>query len=253
MSLQGQHDVVRNESGFVAGMAPEVTFGSSDLASLMQPTAKEALVSPDRKTVITHSSLASFVDGFTLPLQPKLSTQITGLRKPVACIALPNGPLLAAVTLAVANRYVAAPVSGESNLGAEQFKSDVLQSGAQCILTTAESAERLELAGAEWLVEHRVEVFVLETASTPGNELSTLESLKLKRLDGMWATMGGTQPEPNMGDDISIILFTSGTSGTKKVVPITTRNILSGVRFVVESWALTKEDVCLNMMPLHHV
>ena len=49
------------------------------------------------------------------------------------------------------------------------------------------------------------------------------------------------------------MLFTSGTNGMEKMVPLSIHTLLSGVAFVIESWHLTNEDVCLNMMPLNHV
>ena len=58
---------------------------------------------------------------------------------------------------------------------------------------------------------------------------------------------------PNSGDDIAIILFTSGTSGTKKLVPITTYNLIAGTIATMESVELSETDTCLNMMPLNHV
>lgn len=58
---------------------------------------------------------------------------------------------------------------------------------------------------------------------------------------------------PNKADDIGLILFTSGTSGTKKVVSLTVHSIIAGIVFVIDSWGLTTSDVCLNMMPLYHV
>jgi long-subunit acyl-CoA synthetase (AMP-forming) len=58
---------------------------------------------------------------------------------------------------------------------------------------------------------------------------------------------------PNEADDIGLILFTSGTSGAKKVVPLTIHSIITGVVFVMDSWGLGEADMCLNMMPLYHV
>ena len=57
----------------------------------------------------------------------------------------------------------------------------------------------------------------------------------------------------NRAEDIGLVLFTSGTSGSKKVVPLKMHSIVAGIVFVMESWGLTAKDVCLNMMPLYHV
>mgnify|MGYP006195335761 CR=1 FL=1 len=50
-----------------------------------------------------------------------------------------------------------------------------------------------------------------------------------------------------------LLLHTSGTSGTKKLVPYTLDTLLVGVGCIVSAWALTPSDVCLNMMPLFHI
>lgn len=53
--------------------------------------------------------------------------------------------------------------------------------------------------------------------------------------------------------DAILILATSGTSGTKKIVPYTLETIVIGAACVAASWALGPSDVNLNMMPLFHV
>jgi long-subunit acyl-CoA synthetase (AMP-forming) len=63
----------------------------------------------------------------------------------------------------------------------------------------------------------------------------------------------GFQPRPNKLDDVSVIFFTSGTRGTKKVVPLLMHSFLSGAAEVIGSWALTGRDTWLNMMPLYHM
>ncbi|PWY85535.1 hypothetical protein BO83DRAFT_443384 [Aspergillus eucalypticola CBS 122712] len=57
----------------------------------------------------------------------------------------------------------------------------------------------------------------------------------------------------NGPNDLAIILATSGTSGTKKLVPITLFNLLVSTTFTMDSLGLDTESRCLNMMPLHHV
>jgi len=53
--------------------------------------------------------------------------------------------------------------------------------------------------------------------------------------------------------DIALVLHTSGTSGKKKMVPYTLETLCVGAACIMDSWALTAQDVCLNMMPLFHV
>lgn len=50
-----------------------------------------------------------------------------------------------------------------------------------------------------------------------------------------------------------LVLFTSGTSGTKKLVPYTLESLIVGAGCIIQSWDLTALDVAFNMMPLFHV
>jgi long-subunit acyl-CoA synthetase (AMP-forming) len=213
------------------------------LAGFIDVSEKPALHFPDGSGNITYRTLRQFVDEFDLGLGGGVT--VSSAPKPVVCIALPNGPVLAATAIAVANRYTAAPVN--LAVGPEQFQADVLQFGASAIITTKQDAAKMCLDGDSWIKQYGIDLFYIEfderhmrpfVCSSDGRVLVSKPQ---------------TSTEPSIADDIAIILFTSGTSGTKKIVPITVHSIVCGVAFVINSWALTREDVCLNMMPLYHM
>lgn len=54
-------------------------------------------------------------------------------------------------------------------------------------------------------------------------------------------------------NDKVLVLNTSGTSGKKKVIVYTLKKLVWGAQSVAKSWALTENDVNLNMMPLCHI
>ncbi|KAF4337287.1 coenzyme a synthetase [Fusarium beomiforme] len=207
----------------------------SSFAQFIGHDDKPALRAPTNEDVITHRELRHFVDNFQLPVQ-------TLDKRPIVSIALPNGPLLAATCIAVTTYYTASPINPAA--GPEQFRSDILQAGADFILTTKDEYVKLEL-DAYWVSENKIQVFIMNWTRDEG--------ISLKTLDGDAVSTHETEKLPNKADDIGLILFTSGTSGTKKVVPLTVHSIIAGVAFVIESWGLTSEDICLNMMPLYHV
>ncbi|EXK27290.1 hypothetical protein FOMG_16109 [Fusarium oxysporum f. sp. melonis 26406] len=196
---------------------------------------KPALRAPTDEDVITHRELRQFVDNFQLPAD-------ASDKKPVVSIALPNGPLLAATCIAVTTYYTASPINPAA--GAEQFRADILQARADFILTTKDEYEKLQL-DARWVSDNNIQIFIMDWTRDEG--------ISLRTVDGEAVPTGSTQRVANKADDIGLILFTSGTSGTKKVVPLTVHSIVAGVAFVIESWGLTATDICLNMMPLYHV
>lgn len=219
----------------VTDMAWQTKQTYSCLANFIPNQPGPALYLTNTEKYISQEYLREFASQFALPIQ------LNGERKPVVSIALPNGPLLAAVCIAVISHYTAAPINPAA--GPEQFQSDVLQAGAKCILTTRDDFAKLELESG-WVQENDIEVILVDLDEDMRISMTTVSGSPVSAEP--WSPA-------NTADDIALILFTSGTSGKKKVVPITTHSIVAGVAFVIDSWALTSEDVCLNMMPLYHV
>ncbi|KAF6525875.1 hypothetical protein HZS61_011670 [Fusarium oxysporum f. sp. conglutinans] len=207
----------------------------TSLSQFISHEDKPALRAPTGGDVITRRELHDFVNKLQLPAEP-------ANQRPVVSIALPNGPLLAAACIAVTTYYMASPINPAA--GPEQFRADILQARANYILTTKEEYVKLQL-DAIWVTENKIQIFIMDW--TRG------EGISIKTLDGGQLPTAKMQTVPNKAHDIGLILFTSGTSGTKKVVPLTIHSIIAGVAFVIESWGLTSDDICLNMMPLYHV
>jgi acyl-coenzyme A synthetase/AMP-(fatty) acid ligase len=227
--------------GETAKQLARASFGA--LWELIDPNDRPALrFSDGRSQFISHRNLHDFVRGFRLSTEARSSPTLTG--RPVVCVALPNGPLLAAVCVAVATYYVAAPINPA--VGPDQFRADVSRVGASFILTTASDVDALQLGDA-WVRDGGIRVLVAQ--------LEQDMTITVREVGGNIPLHlePGPQPRPNKGDDVSIVLFTSGTTGTKKVVPLMMHSILAGVAQVISSWALTNQDTCLNMMPLYHV
>lgn len=235
---RGQMPVKATELAASAKQRAGSSFGA--LWELIDPTERPALgFSDGRGQFISHRNLHDFIRAFKLP-----SAATSSAERPVVCVALPNGPLLAAVCLAVATYYVAAPINPA--VGPDQFRDDICKVGAAFILTTASDVEALQL-GHAWVRDAGIRVLVAQ--------LEQDMAITVREVGGNRPlTLGrGPQPRPNKPHDISIVLFTSGTTGTKKVVPLLMHSLLAGAAEVIGSWALTDRDTCLNMMPLYHM
>ncbi|KAJ5683632.1 NRPS-like protein biosynthetic cluster [Penicillium macrosclerotiorum] len=177
---------------------------------------------------LTHCAIREFVQSFHIPV----NLMCHG-RKPRIVVILPNGPLMAIAVLAFANRYTIVPMS--SNTVPEQLRLDIEQVEADAVVALENDIEKLQL----------------DPCHRPVLGLKSLDDLTFQFVS-MPSNSGADHP-PNSGDDIAIILFTSGTSGNKKLVPITTYNLIAGTMATIESVELSEADTCLNMMPLNHV
>ncbi|GAB7358651.1 hypothetical protein MBLNU230_g3880t1 [Neophaeotheca triangularis] len=210
------------------------------LLDLLQPMSHApALIDPESGRHVSHSSLAESLRTFGLPLQIQQH-----LPRPVVAISLPNGPLLAMTVLATASYYTAAPVAHGTGVGAEQFKSDVLQSGTSLVIAQAGDVQRLGLRDS-WTTDAGINVVLAE--------LDNDMRLTLRDLEGSIFPPISNPTVPNTPDDTGILLFTSGTSGTKKLVPLSVHSMVCGVAMVIDSWGLSPSMRCLNQMPLNHV
>jgi hypothetical protein len=176
----------------------QVKSSYSSLLDLYSDISLEpALINPETQQSLSHERLRSFLKHFRLPIH------ISGSQRPVVAVALPNGPLLGLAVLAVATYYTAAPVNAA--VGVEQFKADVLQSGASVVLVVKDDVERLQLR-QPWLAEADIQVFIADLGVEMTMTISDVSGQALRAI----------QDHPaSQADDIAILLFTSGTSGTK--------------------------------------
>lgn len=202
------------------------------LSLLQAKSTSPAIHDPANHQIIDHRTVHTIIRNFSLP------GSTAGDSKPVVAIALPNGPLLAVTVLATSAYYTAVPLISS---GGQDFRKDLLRCGADTLLVSEADTDRLGLRD-QWIVDARIRIFTVDLDLTRSN-------LSLTSLEG-YQDDARTNPKPNTGDDNAILLFTSGTSGNKKLVPLTHFCLVAGASFVIESWNLTSSDICLNMMPV---
>ena len=58
---------------------------------------------------------------------------------------------------------------------------------------------------------------------------------------------------PAVDDDIAALLYSSGTTGTPKGIPLTHANLYANARTLMQTWAFSAADVLLHVLPIYHV
>jgi oxalate---CoA ligase len=157
-----------------------------------------------------------------------------------AAIVLPNGPEMASAFISVACAATAAPLNPTYRREEFDFYLSDLNAKALLIHEGFDSPAR-EVANARGIPI--VDVVIDE--SLPAGEFSLKPS-------GVSSAVRG-RPGPSSPDDIALVLHTSGTTARPKIVPLSHRNVTASAVNIGNTLRLTRDDVCLNIMPLFHI
>jgi len=170
----------------------------------------------------------------TLNVRQALRAAGIGAQDRVA-IVLPNGPEMAAAFVTVAQSATTAPLNLAYKEDEFAFYLEDLKAKAIIVETGYDGPARR--------VAKRFDMIVIElTASNPAGSFTLSTTATGSAAD--------TVPAP---DDVALILHTSGTTSRPKIVPLLQSNVAASAVNVRESLALTRDDCCLNVMPLFHI
>ncbi len=180
-------------------------------------------------TKLNYKDLKSFID--------KISKQLAGnglSNKDRAAIVLPNGPYMASSFLAISSYMSAAPLN--PSYKSEEYEFYLKDLNPKIVL-----------------VEKNSENPVVDVAKKLKIELCEINPEK----DGPSGIFNIYEKEsefslPNENDE-ALVLHTSGTTSRPKIVPLTNKNIFSSAENISKSLNLSKNDHCLNIMPLFHI
>ncbi|KAL5333336.1 hypothetical protein BJX70DRAFT_381365 [Aspergillus crustosus] len=222
------------------GIRQSLKNGYTSFADLLRDDPRPALIDPVSDTRISYAALRRFIRDFDLRLPCQNQSQRhSQKKKPRVAVMLPNGPILALACLAIANRYTMVPMA--RTVAPEQLRADIEAVHADAILMLEADVEKVQLGD--------LPVFVV----SPQPDLTFTVSPVSGSGSGSGTGIDVAPARNNEADDVAILLFTSGTSGTKKLVPITTYNLFASAVFTMDSVSLNESSRCLNMMPLHHI
>jgi acyl-CoA synthetase (AMP-forming)/AMP-acid ligase II/acyl carrier protein len=153
-------------------------------------------------------------------------------------IVLPNGPEMAVAFLAVACGASSAPLNpGYSEDEFEFYLSD-LNARALILLAGMETPAR-------------------DVAAALGIPIIDLFPDLEAEAGVFWLSDNQGNPPVHTGfadaSDVALVLHTSGTTSRPKIVPLTHVNICASAANIARTLALSREDRCLNVMPLFHI
>ena len=161
----------------------------------------------------------------------------------VVGLLAPNEPLWIEAFLALARAgAIAMPLPEQ--MGGEELARIIPQSGCKRLITTTRHLRKLEALPAG----HEVEVLLVR-GSAPMDRGDPPDGVR-KLAD---IQRSGPGELPDVGpEQTAALLYTSGTTGTPKGVPLTHANLCTNVAALVESNMASADDRVLVPLPLFH-
>lgn len=211
----------------------------SSLIDLLPDGAGSAVLptESDKRAPLTHDRLRNFIENFD-----SLARDY-GIRPGDRVgIAMPNGPELGICLPTICSRACAVPVNPDGTT--DELRRD-LQAVHAKVVIALEGAEHIEDAARQMNIPI---IHLIPSTTTCG--LFTISSPSGRNRA---QAVAPTKDQLTAPQDHALVLFTSGTSGKKKVVPYTLSNMIVGAACIIKSWDLRPDDVNLNMMPLSHM
>ena len=158
-------------------------------------------------------------------------------KKDRVAIVLPNGPFMASAFATIAQSVTTAPLN--PNYREEEFAFYLDDLKAKAIVVNwdydgpaTQAADRLNIKI----------VRLLESKTVAG--LFSLEAEKSSNI---------IEDEKVTGNDVALILHTSGTTSRPKIVPLLQSNIAASASNIARSLSISSSDRCMNVMPLFHI
>lgn len=234
---------------------------------------RPALLGVDNRKPLTHARVRDFI---LKELGPSLHEMGYGRGNRIALV-LPNGPELALALLSLAQWASCVPLN--ANGAVSELKKDLQAAKVSLVVgMTDDSAAIQDMARALnipfcGLIKSETEVGVFRLLPMSAPRVLAKHLVPAGETDEFWCAQDAvcqtgsghhlykTNSSDNMDqsmlsndhDDEVLVLFTSGTTGNKKLVPHKLGDILIAAAVISVSWNLSPEDVNCNLMPLFHV
>lgn len=223
------------------------------LSALPLGVPKPALASSDGRTPITTAQIHECI------LKSGHVFRELGVgRGHRVAVVLPNGPELALSILVTTTWASCVPLNA---FGAEkELEADLFNSAADIVVGLRESdlakklSDKLHIPFVGLIPDaHWAGLFRLEAPSRPLRRPPRRFKNTFDPKASEYERNPTARFQANQHDDEVLVLFTSGTTGSKKLVPHLLADVLVATTCISLSWKLTPQDTNCNLMPLFHV
>ncbi|HEV2141034.1 MAG TPA: AMP-binding protein, partial [Candidatus Dormibacteraeota bacterium] len=149
-------------------------------------------------------------------------------------LVLPNSLETIVMFLAAATAGTAAPLNAAYKEAEFRFYMEDVEAQALVVPRGGGEAARRALPRGALLIE----------AAVDGGRVA------IQLVSG---SNGSRSPDQPRGDDVALVLHTSGTTSRPKLVPLRQRNLAYSAETIASTYRLTPDDVAMCVMPLFHV
>ena len=191
---------------------------------------------------LMHSELRELIARVTEKDFPQWGVRQYGSR---IGVIVPNGPELMTSLLCVLQHHTAVPINPITTQ--EEIEAELRNTNAKVLIYQRDGGK-----GDVKMRRVAKKLALIPLIITPSTTVAgefTLVGDPYTMTTEEDATDAELMDESRLG----LILHTSGSTGKKKIVPITMSQILIGAAAIAASCKLDKKDVCCNFMPLFHV
>ena len=154
-------------------------------------------------------------------------------------LVLPQGPVAATAFLAVAAVAECAPLNPA--YGLKELEFSLIDLKVKAVIVPGDRVGELRPLAEKHAIR------ILEIAAAESGVAGDFI------LNGIPRAESGGAPSARRGDDIALVLHTSGTTSRPKIVPLRQAQICASAANIAASLQLDRNDTALGVMPLFHI